>query len=141
MVFVSSSWRQKDLENKERKPTEIWHQKIVETNTPRGINITKWWKVWKSTIARRVRKGGQSDRNVCDRATTCCICKPCTSRESGKDLFYLLQEGCVRADLRYYLWICIKKQQQQQQQRHKRNSVNGMQAKLMGTDSHVNIST
>ena len=45
MVFVYSSWRQKDLENKERKSTEIWHQKIVETNTPRGINITKWWKV------------------------------------------------------------------------------------------------
>ena len=26
-VFLQDNWRQKDLENKERKSTEIWHEK------------------------------------------------------------------------------------------------------------------
>lgn len=41
-VFLWDNWRQKDLENKERKSTEIWHgKKIVQTNTLKGINDRK----------------------------------------------------------------------------------------------------
>lgn len=41
IVFVSNSWRPKGLENKGRKSTEVWHEKIVQASTPRGIKIAK----------------------------------------------------------------------------------------------------
>lgn len=35
----------KDLENKERKSTEIWHEKNSSEKYTWGINIMKWWKL------------------------------------------------------------------------------------------------
>lgn len=55
----------KTLKTRRGNHLKFGMKKIVRTNTPGGVKITKWWKVWKPTIARSTRKGGQYDRNVC----------------------------------------------------------------------------
>lgn len=124
-VCLLDNWRQKGLENKERKSTEIWHEKIVQTNTPRGINITKWYRVWKPLLTWGQEGWPMGQECVHGRATKCCW-KPCGSCGWAKDFVYLLQGESVGSDLRCYLWVYIYKTigQGKTSKRGKRNSVN-----------------